>query len=376
MSRLREFLRPLKGYLITFGGAVLFWILFILFRENRSFANFIIDHITTPWKQGVGFVVSKLPFSVMELSIAALIILGIVLIIRCIRQFKEKGGMLICRTAAFVICAAMIIYDGFCLFWGINYYGDSFQDKSGVRAREISVEELLVTTVYYARMADEYCTQVKRDENGSFAESLDDIFASAEHSYDNISGRWEFLDTPWRAPKRVFFSKIMSYTNFTGVFFPFASESNLNVDCTPSLIPATITHELAHQKNVAPEQEANFVGIQAAVTSDDPVYRYSGALTAYIYLGNALYSADRDLWAAVRNALHPLVVQDLEENSLYWDQFETKVGKAVADASEAVYTGFLQSYGQTMGMKSYGACVDLLVADYVEQMPREQEGTE
>jgi len=366
MSRLREFLRPLKGYLITFGGAVLFWILFILFRENRSFANFIIDHITTPWKQGVGFVVSKLPFSVMELSIAALIILGIVLIVRCIRQFKKKGGMLICRTAAFVICAAMIIYDGFCLFWGINYYGDSFQDKSGVRAREISVEELLVTTVHYARMADEYCTQVKRDENGSFAESLDDIFASAEHSYDNISERWEFLDTPWRAPKRVFFSKIMSYTNFTGVFFPFVGESNLNVDCTPSLIPATITHELAHQKNVAPEQEANFVGIQAAVMSDDPVYRYSGALTAYIYLGNALYSADRDLWAAVRSALHPLVVQDLEENSLYWDQFETKVGKAVADVSEAVYTGFLQSYGQTMGMKSYGACVDLLVTEYID----------
>ena len=39
----------------------------------------------------------------------------------------------------------------------------------------------------------------------------------------------------------------------------------------------------------------------------------------------------------------------------------------VAEAAEAVYTGFLQSYGQQLGMQSYGACVDLLVADYVEQ---------
>jgi len=365
MKRLKEYLRELKGYLITFGAAVLFWLLFLLFRENRPFANFIIEHVTTPWKQGVGFVVSHLPFSVMELSIALLIFLGVGLIIRCVLLFRKKRAAVILRTAAFFCCAAMLIYDGFCLFWGINYYGDSFEDKSGICARKISTEELFETTLYYASLACDLCDDVKRDENGAFAESLDDIFASAEASYDGITERWEFLDSPWRAPKRVFFSKIMSYTNFTGVFFPFAGESNLNVDCTASLIPATITHELAHQKNIAPEQEANFVGIMAAVTADDPVYRYSGALTAYIYLGNALYRADYDLWLALRNALHPLVRQDLDENSLYWDQFETKV----ADASEAVYTGFLQSYGQELGMRSYGACVDLLVTDFIDNDP-------
>lgn len=365
MNRLKDLLRELKGYLITLGAALLFWGLFLLLRENRTFANFIIEHVTTPWKQGVGFVAAKLPFSVMELCIALLVILGVSLIVRCIVLFRKRGAAVILRTVAFVCCAVMVIYDGFCLFWGINYYGDSFQDKSGICARKISKEELFETTLYYASLACELCDDVKRDESGAFAESLDDIFASAEDSYAGITGRWEFLATPWRAPKRVFFSKIMSYTNFTGVFFPFAGESNLNVDCTASLIPATITHELAHQKNVAPEQEANFVGIMAAVTADDPVYRYSGALTAYIYLGNALYSADYDLWLALRNALHPLVRQDLDENSLYWDQFETKV----ADASEAVYTGFLQSYGQELGMRSYGACVDLLVTDFIDNDP-------
>jgi len=29
-----------------------------------------------------------------------------------------------------------------------------------------------------------------------------------------------------------------------------------------------------------------------------------------------------------------------------------------------VYTGFLRGYDQTLGMKSYGACVDLLVEYY------------
>lgn len=364
MSRLRELLRALKGYFIAFGAAALFWLLFILLRENRSFSNFVIEYITTPWKQGVGWLAALVPFSVMELCIAVLVIWGIALVVRCIIQFKKKRAEIVCRTVAFFCCAALLIYDGFCLFWGINYYGDSFQDKSGIYAREISTEELYATTRYYAEMANDLCGDVKRSSDGSYAESLDDIFAGAEQVYDNISQRWEFLDTPWRRPKQMLFSIVMSWTNFTGVFFPFVGESNLNVDCPASLIPATIAHELAHQKNIAPEQETNFVGIVASTMSDDPVYQYSGALTAYIYLGNALYSADRELWAEVYGSLDPLVRRDLNENNAYWAQFETKA----ADAAEAVYTSFLQSYGQELGMKSYGACVDLLVVEYIDQM--------
>ena len=33
----------------------------------------------------------------------------------------------------------------------------------------------------------------------------------------------------------------------------------------------------------------------------------------------------------------------------------------ISDVANAVYDGFLKSYG-TIGVKSYGACVDLLVA--------------
>ena len=48
---------------------------------------------------------------------------------------------------------------------------------------------------------------------------------------------------------------------------------------------------------------------------------------------------------------------DLQENNRYWAQFESPV----QTVTNTVYEGFLQSYGQTLGMRSYGACVDLLV---------------
>ena len=39
---------------------------------------------------------------------------------------------------------------------------------------------------------------------------------------------------------------------------------------------------------------------------------------------------------------------------------------AVQSVSNAVYEGFLQSYDQKLGMRSYGACVDLLVNYYYD----------
>ena len=163
--------------------------------------------------------------------------------------------------------------------------------------------------------------------------------------------------------KRFFFSRFMSYVNFSGFFFPFTAEANINIDCPPALTPATIGHELAHQRGVAQEDEANFVAVLACLEDGDPVYCYSAALLAYVHLGNALHDADYDAWLENYRRLSPGALADLNANNEYWAQFKTPVSKV----SDAVYTGFLESYGQTLGLKTYGKCVDLLVAYYYQE---------
>ena len=158
------------------------------------------------------------------------------------------------------------------------------------------------------------------------------------------------------------FSKIMSYLDFTGFFFPFTGEANINTDSPACFIPSTIAHELAHQRGVAAEDEANFVAVLACLENGDPVYCYSACLLAYTHLGNALYSADYDAWYAVYSSLSDGVRNDLAANNAYWAGFKTPV----SGISNSVYTGFLHSYGQTLGLRSYGACVDLLVAYYYD----------
>ena len=90
------------------------------------------------------------------------------------------------------------------------------------------------------------------------------------------------------------------------------------------------------------------------------VYQYSGYLMGYIHLGNALYRADRERWAAVYGTLPETVLADLRYHSAYWDQFEGPV----ATVSEKIYDTTLKTYGEERGIQSYGTVVDLLVAYY------------
>ena len=98
----------------------------------------------------------------------------------------------------------------------------------------------------------------------------------------------------------------------------------------------------------------------ASLRSGDADFCYSAAVLAYVHLGNALYSADHAAWERVYGTLSDGVKRDLALNNAYWRQFETPV----QSVSNTVYEGFLHSYDQTLGLKSYGACVDLLVNYY------------
>ena len=133
------------------------------------------------------------------------------------------------------------------------------------------------------------------------------------------------------------------------------------MDSPAFMLPSTVAHELAHQRGVAKEQEANFAAVLASMESGDATYVYSAAMMAYIYLGNALYDADREAWESVSSTLCDAVRHDFAEQREYWEKYEDT---PVSKASDAVYEGFLHSYGQTLGLRSYGACVDLLVAYY------------
>lgn len=330
--------------------------------SSRETAN-AVSRVTQTLKDGYAKFWYLFPFSVVEWFYAAFaigVMAWLAVLFHRLRTWKGRRIDAAYSGILGLLCLFLTTYGFYCVTWGVNYYADGFQEKSSIYAQPVTVDELERVAVYFSGKLSETAGQVERDANGVFAVPRDDIFPYSTRVYDNISQEFPFLARQDRVPKKMFFSRLFSAMNFTGFYSPYTGESNLNIDSPACLLPANIAHELAHQRGIASEQECNFLAIAAAVSSDDPVYQYSGYLMGYIHLSNALYRASPDRWEAVRALLPETVLADLRDHSAYWAQFDG----LTAAVSTKIYDSALKSYGQTAGIQSYGTVVDLLVAYY------------
>jgi hypothetical protein len=155
----------------------------------------------------------------------------------------------------------------------------------------------------------------------------------------------------------------MSYTHITGVYTFFTGEANINVAFPDYTLPYTAAHELAHQRGIAREDEANFLAFLVCIGSEDAYIRYSAYVNLYEYVASALASADRTLYAKAASTLPTLAVT---EQRAYANFFEKYRDSTASEVSETVNNTFLVIHG-TEGTKSYGMVVDLCVAYYKAQ---------
>ena len=355
---------PLRLFLCLFSGGVI--LLLRALRSNHGLMKRLSENRVRPVLQALGQRSARVSYSVAELALALLALFLVLYILYCIEHTHRRGGLLrqLYRLVLTLACLALTIYAGFCALWGVYYYGDDFAAQSGVKQEVVSTEQLTLVTAYFAGLANTYAEQVPRDVLGICAIDRDAVLERSGELYAPLEQDFACLaGAPLRA-KPVKLSRLMSYLDFTGFFFPFTGEANVNMDFPSAFFPATVAHELAHQRGVAKEQEANFVAVLACLRSGDPEYVYSAALLAYTHLSNALSGADREAWGQIDTALADPVRTDIETSRTYWQRFETPV----QEVSNTVYESFLQSYDQTLGLKSYGACVDLLVNYYYESV--------
>lgn len=349
------------AHVIAALGAGFLALFFALRRDGEKMRLFSL-RVVQPLHHLLARLTARLPFSLGEwLYAAALggtlayIIFELMRLIRRPARLKRLYRLLM-RLAAL----ALGVYALFCLLWGVYYYGDDFIARSGLAVHEISADELELVTLYFAGALNDYSTQVPRDEAGRCRTDRQAVLERSPRIFRAAAAKFPCLAGPEVPAKGMVFSRVLSVMDYTGFFCPFTAEANVNTDFPEALFASTVAHELSHQRGVAKEQEANFVAVLASLESGDPDYCYSACMLAYTHLASALAGADPAAYAMIAAGLCDGVKADLAESGRYWAQFETPV-QAVTNT---VYEGFLQSYGQTLGLKSYGACVDLLVCYY------------
>ena len=309
-------------------------------------------------------IMSVLPFSFTEFIVVAalplLLTLITVWIIRIVKkQNKAKVFEKGVRFTAWCVNLALLV---FMVMHGANYYRLPLSKLLSLPDREYTAEDLYTVTCDIADKASKAREGLSEDENGCAVLSVTEaeLLKLADDCYDNISKEYSFLKTGvWRV-KPVALSHLWSYTATTGVYCPWTSEANVNTDVPQYGIPHTAAHEIAHTMGLAKENECNFIAWLACSTSGMADFEYSGHLSAYKYCINALYRADRDLWAKATEHCSDGMIRDLKNENAYWDKFEGEV----MEASQNFNDSFIKSNRVESGILSYNLMVELLLRYY------------
>jgi hypothetical protein len=337
---------------------------FLGLRWIPGFANRVGEGFSAPARRLLGRICALVPFSVTELLIVLLVLGAAVFLVRTAVRARRRGARTLLRRGLALLLAGALVFSGYCWLYGVEYQGSSFAERAGMTAAGVDAETLAAVTFAFAERAGELAPLVPRDGEGRVSVSARECLTDFETLYDGVEALFPFLTCRSYRPKPLLFSRVMSRMGFTGVYIPFTGESSINVDVPAFTVPFTVAHELAHQRGVVSEQECNFLGVLACVTGGDTLQAYSGTAMGLTYLLDALYRADRDAWAAVWDVLAEPVQADIRQNNTYWQSMESPV----TGAAEQVYDAYLVGNGQTMGVRSYGACVDLIV-EYFSAVP-------
>ncbi len=334
--------------------------LFALLKNDQALMDAWVFRAAGPLEQLLGRFWGLFPCSAAEL-LTALLLAGSAAwaVFALVQAYRHKKSPL--RRLLALAAVWLWVLAGLDWLWNAAYYASPFSQRSGLEAGPYSAEELAAVTEYFAQNAARLSDQAPRDAGGHFAWSVSDCLAHGSEVYEELTGIFPCLAMKSQRAKPLLCSRLQSALGFTGVYFPFTGEANVNTDAPRCLLPATVAHEMAHQRMVASELEANFVGIAACTSCGDAAYQYSGYLFGLIQLCNALYPTDSNAWHAIcEKYFTPEMAVDWNDNNDYW----AALASPAEDAAEDAYDAFLRSNGQDLGIRSYGACVDLLVAYY------------
>ncbi|MDF2804807.1 MAG: hypothetical protein K0S61_4712, partial [Anaerocolumna sp.] len=338
--------------------------------------NIFARGIYIPVSKVISFFTGIIPFSLMEVEIVVLPIITIlVIIIFLIKIIKKKKNNINIRYFVTlgilnVACLCSCVYFFYTVVCGVNYHRYPFAQIAGLVVEESSEQDLYHLTLSLSEKAGEL-REALAQQDGTISENgqikvnktgWKEVATTANQSFNKMASSYPELGGKYSLAKTVYFSEFMSRMEITGIFWPFTMEANVNIDAPEYSTPATICHELAHQRGFMREDEANFIAYLVCKQSEDLLFQYSGVMLALTYASNQLYKQNIDLYQQLRATYTVDMNTDLREEYYYWAKFEDTV---ISTVSNTMNDSYLKANSQQDGVKSYGRMVDLLLAEYL-----------
>ena len=344
-------------FILTFAS----FVIHMIAKSNRAFANFMNFEVNHVFRSILAHLTGWIPFSLAEFLILGIPVIAVVIFYFGARIAKKSWRYVI-RYILGLLSVVCYFYISFVFTYGIGYVTTPAEDVLGFDRQDVSVVELRNTALVLAFEINDLVPMVDFAYGGSsyMPYTLDEMSEKLCEAYETFCEKAYYVNTFKSRVKPVAMSEALTYTHLAGIYSYMTGESNLNVHFPDFTLPFTAAHEMAHQRGFAREDEANFVAFLVCMESDDPYIRYCGAMGVYVYVVNALYQADPNVYYEVSGALHPSAHGENNAYSAFFKKYEDAPAATVTDKINDAY---LQIQG-TPGTKSYGMVVDLVVAYY------------
>ena len=258
-----------------------------------------------------------------------------------------------------------VIYIFFQLQWGLNYHRTPLIDKFSIK-NTYNFDSLIKATDLFIENTNRIHKKISNSDTIAVSFNIE-----KEELFNNSINAIKTFDHPYiinkikkvSSVKNSILSTPLSYMGFSGYINPFTLEAQINVNTPQLYLPTTICHEIAHQMGYSAENEANFIGILAAISSENNLISYSGYVQGLRHLLNEIYKTNKTIHSEIVLKLNKGVVLNIQQanNELkkYTNPLEPYIKK--------MYDYFLKANKQTAGIKSYSLVVNLLVNEYSNQ---------
>ena len=349
---------------VSFAFAVFFLIavaLRFIGGTSASAADFISKTVGAVTRGAATYLTCLLPFSLAEtLLFASPVLLG--LVIRRAIVCAKRHILDLLRFFIILVSIALLIFGLFLTSISVSYDCTRVEDKL-----ELDTETLVQNDYYEAakilltEIAD-VTGEIEFDETGAsvMPYSLGELSKKLNAAYDLMNADVKLTQTLPSRAKPLALSEPMMYTHFSGIYTYFTGEANLNVNYPDFIVASTAAHEFAHQRGIAPEDEASFIALIVSLYSDDPYIRYSGCLDIYCTVASELRKAAPDLYKQlISEYMLPEVNNELTAYSVMFEKYRENT---VAKISDKVNDSYLKGQGQAAGTKSYDMVFSLAVA--------------
>lgn len=367
--KLKRFFKKWHEYapIFTIVVSLLFPIVLILHILSIFFtpvANFVNRYPAAGFRFLLAELTGFIPFSLAEILLLLLIPAIIVLTVFAIKLCQKEDPKPSRYYLSTLIGVIFTLYIGYVMTLGTSYFTTTLDRELDLPQIDIPDESLYGATDRVVFEMAPLLDEITFDENGLsvMPYSRFELNRKLLAAYEKVTDIYPFISNNRSLVKGILLSEPLTYTHLSGIYTYFTGEANVNTNFPDSTLVFTTAHEMAHQRGIGREDEANFVAFLVCMHSDDAYIRYSGYSEMFKYLINALHAADTHYFNEAYRIADDRLVNEIYAFNDFYDKYQDNTA---ADVVGGLNDAYQQMQGIEAGIKSYGLVVDLAVA-YLE----------